>query len=313
MHSNTVIIFRRRNGSKPVMLYTEAQFKESRLEMGTAFRFPKVTSMKNASVYLNIVTFSYFLVLCLESLIFSLSNSYYRFFSRSKWTYTQEVFCPYSLTAFYTLCYKTDTDPDVDEWKQWQLFKHYWKARSLNCSAFLIPATAALMLAVAMHVAHPCWQISQNHEKEARGWRQISYGVRDHIHYSTRNYETASAKNGAALMRKEDFKSIVPTLLMCSCCCWNCCLCFSKNCWCCCWITNCWRAWAFWGRGADCVRPSGRCCRSLCIEGETRSPLTRDCAWRGSPERYQSEDNMEEKTAEKKKRKKKGREKTTVE
>lgn len=164
-----------------------------------------------------------------------------------------------------------------------------------------------------MHVAHPCWQISQNHEKEVRGWRQISYGVRDHIHYSTRNYEMASAKNGAALMRKEDFKSIVPTLLMCSCCCWNCCLCFSKNCWCCCWITNCWRAWAFWGRGADCVRPSGRCCRSLCIEGETRSPLTRDCAWRGSPERYQSEDNMEEKTAEKKKRKKKGREKTTVE
>lgn len=109
------------------------------------------------------------------------------------------------------------------------------------------------------------------------------------------------------------FKSVVPTLLMCSCCCWNCCLCFSKNCWCCCWITNCWRAWAFWGRGADCVRPSGRCCRSLCIEGETRSPPTRDCAWRGSPERYQSEDNMEEKTAEKKKRKKKGREKTAVE
>lgn len=117
------------------------------------------------------------------------------------------------------------------------------------------------------------------------------------------------------LMPREEraFKSVVPTLLMCSCCCWNCCLCFSKNCWCCCWITNCWRAWAFWGRGADCVRPSGRCCRSLCIEGETRSPPTRDCAWRGSPERYQSEDNMEEKTAEKKKRKKKGREKTAVE
>lgn len=101
---------------------------------------------------------------------------------------------------------------------------------------------------------------------------------------------------------KPDFKSIAPTLLMCSCCCWNCCLCFSKNCWCCCWITNCWRAWAFCGRGADCVRPSGRCCRSLCIEGETRSPPTRDCAWRGSPERYQSEDNMEEKTAEKEKK-----------
>lgn len=88
MHSNTVLIFRRRNGLKPVMLYTEPQFKESGLEMGTAFLFPKVISMKNASVYVNIFTFSYFLALCLKSLTFSLSNSYYWFFSRSKWTYT---------------------------------------------------------------------------------------------------------------------------------------------------------------------------------------------------------------------------------
>lgn len=92
---------------------------------------------------------------------------------------------------------------------------------------------------------------------------------------------------------------------MCSCCCWNCCLCFSKNCWCCCWITNCCRACAFWGRGADWVRPRGRCCRSLWMEGESRSVPPRDCAWRGSapsPERYQSEDNMEKKQQRKKKR-----------
>ena len=79
-----------------------------------------------------------------------------------------------------------------------------------------------------------------------------------------------------------------PTLLMCSCC-WNCCLCFSRNCWCCCWMTRCCRAGAFWGSGADCVRPSGRCCRSLCTDGDTRSAPTSACACRGSaprPERH---------------------------
>lgn len=50
--------------------------------------------------------------------------------------------------------------------------------------------------------------------------------------------------------------------------CWKCCLCFSRNCWCCCWTTSCWSAWLLWGRGADCVRPSGRCCRSFCRHGD---------------------------------------------
>ena len=84
-----------------------------------------------------------------------------------------------------------------------------------------------------------------------------------------------------------------PTLFMCSCC-WKCCLCFSRNCWCCCWITRCCRAGAFWGSGADWVRPSGRCCRSLCMDGDTRSAPTRGCACRGSaprPERQRAEGN----------------------
>lgn len=121
--------------------------------------------------------------------------------------------------------------------------------------------------------------------------------IRAHKYTCTRDPEIACLK---LLWRKKGIESFTPTLLMCSCCCWNCCLCFSRNCWCCCWITSCWRAWVFWGRGADWVRPSGRCCRSLWIEGETLSPPTRGCACRGSPERYQSEDNMEEKTAEEK-------------
>ncbi len=75
------------------------------------------------------------------------------------------------------------------------------------------------------------------------------------------------------------------TLLRWSCCCWNCCLCFSRNCWCCCWTTSCCRAraWAWacaalpWGRGADWVRPRGRCCRcSLAMDaaGDMDRPLT---------------------------------------
>lgn len=64
------------------------------------------------------------------------------------------------------------------------------------------------------------------------------------------------------------------TLLMWSC--WKCCLCFSRNCWCCCWTTSCWRAWELCGRGADCVRPSGLCCRSFCRDcsGAAATPAT---------------------------------------
>lgn len=71
MHSNTALIFRRRNGLKPVMFYTGTELRESKLEMGTAFLFPKAISVKNASVCLKVFPFSYFPVLsCLKSLTF---------------------------------------------------------------------------------------------------------------------------------------------------------------------------------------------------------------------------------------------------
>lgn len=75
--------------------------------------------------------------------------------------------------------------------------------------------------------------------------------------------------------KKKENEHVTPpfTLLMWSCCCWNCCLCFSRNCWCCCWTTSCCRAWAWphccWGRGADWVLPRGRWPRtSLETEGD---------------------------------------------
>lgn len=55
---------------------------------------------------------------------------------------------------------------------------------------------------------HPCWCISQNHEKEAQRWRPIGYGVRHHVRYNTRNHQSAGYCTSWCHVRREPLKAL---------------------------------------------------------------------------------------------------------
>lgn len=190
-------------GKDTAMLHIGSWFRESGLEMGTAFLFPKVIPVKNASVNANISTFNYFLMLsCLKSLTF--------FFppqicitapSPFQNDYTQSRYFPHIPWQHFIF---SANKTDKGFWCGWtaandNFKKYYWKARNSNCIVLPLSATEVLILTLV--------RISQNNEKEVQGWRPVGYGGRDHIHYHPKNSEIVLAKVGIGAVHGRTLKT----------------------------------------------------------------------------------------------------------